>query len=385
MAEPPSENRADRLTALASEGIALAMASGDTRAVERWSSIVSRMVPLLRAADLRNGAPVAAEQFVLGVDLDNVVFDEVDAVRKAIAKRFDVDPSDIPDPTSYDYEVSWPDHVPSRAAYEEIWDGAVRDGHLANMDPYPDATLVLQNLARLGIRIEVVTARIGWPGRHAVTLATTAAALDEHDIPYDAIHFTDRKDRVITDMHIDDADHHVGRLVASGRPVVLFHQAYNGPSSAAPNLQPQGEPQPASFGSLPLTAPPDGVPWVHPYGVGSDGAGRSRMVVQVPVARSWREVEALIIERVFAEGFDIARHRVKPGIGFRQRADQALDRGETVIVRGTPDTTTTEPTRPASLLTPVRPGTQAPTAPSQLSANERALLFGNGLGESVSL
>ena len=75
--------------------------------------------------------------------------------------------------------------------------------------------------------IRLITHRLYANWGHAVAVADTVAWLDAHGIPYRDLCFLGQKPQVEADAYVDDAPHNIDALRAAGNTVIVFDQPYN--------------------------------------------------------------------------------------------------------------------------------------------------------------
>ena len=73
----------------------------------------------------------------------------------------------------------------------------------------------------------MITHRLYVNWGHAEAVADTVQWLDAERIPYRDICFLGRKPEVEADCYVDDAPHNIAALRASGNDVIVFDQPYN--------------------------------------------------------------------------------------------------------------------------------------------------------------
>jgi 5'-nucleotidase len=166
-----------------------------------------------------------ASRLVLGVDLDGVCADYEGALRQAVARQLDRDPSTLGPQTSMDAYVEWGLDATS---FEEAHRRAVvEDRIFRTMRPVPDAPASLWRLSDQGVWIRIITNRLLFNGIHEASAADTAWWLDAHGLPYRDLCFIGDKPDVGADVYVDDSPDNVVRLRAVGRATIVFDQPYN--------------------------------------------------------------------------------------------------------------------------------------------------------------
>lgn len=190
--------------------------------------------------------------FVFGVDLDGVCGDYTAAFRQVVAEVRGVDPSTLPEDRSWDFS-EWGIHSPEE--FDRLHKIAVLEHRIfRDMPAFPGAAEALWRLSDAGVWIRIITHRLFTNWGHATAVADTVAWLDKNGIPYRDICFLGAKPQVEAQCYVDDASHNVIALREAGNHVIVFDAPYN-------------------------------------------------RDVDGPRARSWDEVEALVVERAAELGF----------------------------------------------------------------------------------
>lgn len=170
--------------------------------------------------------PARDDEFVLGVDLDNVCGDYTDAFRASVAADWGVDPATLEGPESYDFS-DW--GISSRDQFESLHRRAVDVRRIfKTMKPIPGASETLWRLSEdCQVRIRIITYRLCVPRGHKRAAADTVAWLDEHGIPYRDLAFLAKKDELGADCYIDDSPGNIAALRGTGAAAVVFDQPFN--------------------------------------------------------------------------------------------------------------------------------------------------------------
>ena len=192
--------------------------------------------------------------FILGVDLDGVCGDYTTAFRAVVAEAKGVTPEALGDARSWDFH-EWGIHGPDE--FDQLHRLAVLEHRMfRHMEAIDGASDALWRLSDAGVWIRIITHRLCVNWGHAIAVADTVAWLDDTGIPYRDICFLGAKPEVEADAYIDDAAHNVEALRAAGNQVIVFDA---------------------------------------PYNQGVDG----------PRARSWADVERLVLDEVAASGLPL--------------------------------------------------------------------------------
>lgn len=165
---------------------------------------------------------------IIGLDLDNTVFDYTGGLRDAIAKQLGVTDMEAhylaySDPTSYGMN-NWPDFP---EAFHDFHTKAVDEGLYQILEIYPRASELLWKLSDAGHHIRIITSRFVKNGQNHRVVTDTGISLDNNDIPYRDIMFTGLKVDIFADVYIDDSPKNIELLKAAGRQVIIYDAPYN--------------------------------------------------------------------------------------------------------------------------------------------------------------
>ena len=192
--------------------------------------------------------------FIFGVDLDGVCGDYTTAFRAVVAEDQGVAPESLSETRSWDFH-EW--GIDGPAEFDRLHRLAVLEHRIfRHMPAIEGASEALWRLSDAGVWIRIITHRLYVNWGHAIAVADTVAWLDESGIPYRDICFLGAKPEVEADAYIDDAAHNIEALRAKGNHVIVFDTSYN-----------QG--------------------------------------LEGPRARSWDEVEQLVLDQVAASGLPL--------------------------------------------------------------------------------
>jgi 5'(3')-deoxyribonucleotidase len=224
---------------------------------------------------------VVGSEFVLGVDLDGVCGDHRAAFATVVAEELGVDPASLPPQRSWEFSEWGLD----AEEFERLHRKAVSTHHMFRSMPIVEGCAeALWRLSDAGVWIRLITHRLYANWGHATAVGDTVAWLDARGIPYRDLCFLGHKPQVEADAYVDDAPHNVGALRATGATVIVFDQPYNRELAA-------------------------------------------------PRARSWSEVERLVLELVASSGRPVQGqlpvgeappHRLGRRLPTEEAADQAL-------------------------------------------------------------
>ncbi len=165
-----------------------------------------------------------APSFVFGVDLDGVCADYTLGFRAIVAEAKDVDPDSLPEERSWGFDEWGLDE----AEFARLHKFAVTERRLFRTLPTIEGCAeALWRLSDAGVWIRIITHRLYTNWGHAEAVADTVAWLDDARIPYRDICFLGAKPQVEADVYIDDAPHNVEALRAAGNDVIVFEAPYN--------------------------------------------------------------------------------------------------------------------------------------------------------------
>ena len=213
------------------------------------------------------------DTFVLGVDLDGVCADYTAAFADVVAAERGCRPDELPRARSWSFE-EW--DVEGLGGFDRLHRVAVLEKRMFRSMPVVDGCAeALWRLSDAGVWIRIITHRLIVNWGHQIAVADTVAWLDDKGVPYRDLCFLGTKPEVEADLYVDDAPHNVEALRAHGNDVIVFDQPYN----------------------------------AH---------------VPAPRARSWIEVEELVLARMTDRGIPI--QAPLPGVGgdpdrLRRRMD----------------------------------------------------------------
>jgi phosphoglycolate phosphatase-like HAD superfamily hydrolase len=161
----------------------------------------------------------------VGVDLDGVVFDFVDSLRRHLTATLGRPAETMPDASTWDF-------------YADDW-GLTLEEFLAHCHeaanagvlfttgaPYPGVVDGLQSLLDAGHSVHLVTDRAGF-GAPGVAQAQTQAWLADNRVPFTSLTLTSDKTSVPTDVFIEDRPKFFTELTAAGVPTFLRSHRYN--------------------------------------------------------------------------------------------------------------------------------------------------------------
>jgi 5'(3')-deoxyribonucleotidase len=168
------------------------------------------------------------DTFVFGVDLDGVVADFYEGLRKVAAEWLGVNIETLTKEVTY----GLPEWNLKPEVYLELHKFAVTQRQLfKNLEPIPGAPVALRNLSRKDVRIRIITHRLFIKYFHQQAVQQTIEWLDYHDIPYWDLCFMAEKIAVGANLYIEDTPKHVEELRAQKLQVIVFSNSTN------PNLE----------------------------------------------------------------------------------------------------------------------------------------------------
>jgi 5'(3')-deoxyribonucleotidase len=166
------------------------------------------------------------EQFVLGVDLDDVV-GAFYAFLRPIAAEWLGMPLDA---LLQDVSYGLPEWMGSRTGeYEQLHRFAVTQKDLfRKLAPIDGAAAALRRLARnQEIRIRIITHRLYTKHTHQLAVRQTTEWLDAQGIPYWDLCFMREKGAVDANLYIEDSPSNIRDLQDAGKHVVIFSNSTN--------------------------------------------------------------------------------------------------------------------------------------------------------------
>lgn len=173
------------------------------------------------------------KRFVVGLDLDGVVFDYVDAFAEVVSLCKGVPVAEIPEPREWDFVAAgWP--IDSQEEFLELHRyGVVHRAMFLTGDEIPGASDGVWRLNDAEIEPRIVTHRLITHGDHPTVISDTVRWLSmlrpdgRPRVPARSYAFYEDKEQAGADVYVDDAPHKVTQLRQAGRPTIVFNQPYN--------------------------------------------------------------------------------------------------------------------------------------------------------------
>jgi 5'(3')-deoxyribonucleotidase len=163
--------------------------------------------------------------FILGVDLDGVVGDFYESMRKIAAEWLDKPLEDLTREVSYGLQ-EW--DIDEFGGYERLHRFAVTQRNIfRDMEPVKNAPAILRKLSSREIRIRIITHRLFLKYSHRTTIKQTVDWLDNYDIPYWDLCFLKDKGAVGAHIYIDDAPENIIKLRKQGCKTIVFSNSTN--------------------------------------------------------------------------------------------------------------------------------------------------------------
>jgi len=164
-------------------------------------------------------------KFILGVDLDGVVGDFYDTIRKIAAEWLDKPLESLTADVSYGLD-EW--GLGEFGGYDRLHRFAVTQRNIfRDMEPIKNAPAILRKLSTLDIRIRIITHRLFLKYSHRTSVTQTVDWLDKYDIPYWDICFMKDKGAVGAHVYIDDAPENIINLRKLGCKTIVFSNSTN--------------------------------------------------------------------------------------------------------------------------------------------------------------
>lgn len=160
----------------------------------------------------------------VGVDLDGVVVNFVDALRSS----WGLDPTEFLDPFKWEIWECW------GMTKENFvrWSDESYETHLFyKAEPYPGAVEALHELHELGHSVHIVTAR-----HHPVGRRDTVAWLEDHGVHYDSLTFSDDKTCVPVDVFVEDNLPNAEACAKAGVKSFLMDRPWNQADTEVPRV-----------------------------------------------------------------------------------------------------------------------------------------------------
>lgn len=171
------------------------------------------------------------EEYVFGVDLDQVGFDYAQGVRQIILdSNNELTVDDFPELIDYCFVVSkWPT-LKTIEDYQRTHIAGVEQGFFQTLDVYEGFPQTIKMLRENGVVIRIITHRI-FPGSSpAKSISDTAHALENAGVEYDEICFAKRKSDVRCDALVDDSPKNIldwKERNDDNSPCIIFDHPYN--------------------------------------------------------------------------------------------------------------------------------------------------------------
>jgi 5'(3')-deoxyribonucleotidase len=163
--------------------------------------------------------------FIFGVDLDGVVGDFYEAVRKIAAEWLNKPLETLTKEVSFGLREWGLDEF---GGYDRLHRFAVTQRNIfRDMEPIENAPAILRKLSSQGIRIRIITHRLFLKFSHRTTITQTVDWLDNYDIPYWDICFMNDKGAVGANVYIDDAPENINNLRKQGCNTIVYSNSTN--------------------------------------------------------------------------------------------------------------------------------------------------------------
>lgn len=161
---------------------------------------------------------------VLGVDLDEVVFQYIEGFRTWLRERRNIEaPSGMPPFYSF-AESGW---FETEEEFKRLHGEAVAEDLYRFLTPVEGAIDTLWELSDAGYTLNIVTSRFVNPGQHWKVVTSTAESLEHHNVPHHNLSFMKDKTLQRSHLYIDDSPHNIKALGDAGIPIVIFDVPYN--------------------------------------------------------------------------------------------------------------------------------------------------------------
>lgn len=167
-----------------------------------------------------------ARPFIVGVDIDGVLYRLVEVLRDWLHTRRNIPLSALTDPSVYSLEESW--GITGKFLVEEMIAGVKAGEVFWKGGAYESGLVGLRALKDAGFYIRLITAR-DLPGVEALCYEATTHWLNSPGVEatYDDLVLTSDKASVECDYLIDDYEKHVRAAHSIGRPAILMRRRWN--------------------------------------------------------------------------------------------------------------------------------------------------------------
>jgi 5'(3')-deoxyribonucleotidase len=164
-------------------------------------------------------------KFVLGVDLDGVVADFYEGMRKVAAEWLGVPLESLTKKVTQGLSEWGLDEL---GGYDPLHRFAVTQRDLfKNLPPIPGAPVALRKLSTRDVRIRIITHRLYIKYFHQEAVRQTIEWLDHHDIPYWDLCFMKDKAAVGANLYVEDSPSNVESLRRDGHETIVFANSTN--------------------------------------------------------------------------------------------------------------------------------------------------------------
>lgn len=170
---------------------------------------------------------MSKQDFVLGLDLDNVCADYTAGFRKYVAEVQGRDESEYPNPTDWDFVQCEGWNIDSREHFEELHAGAVKSGMMRNLPEMEGCSEALWRLSDAGVYIRIITHRLVIKRLHLMTGVDTLEWLENSNLPYRDICMVATKVDVGADLYLDDGPRNILAMQQAGLECAVFDAEYN--------------------------------------------------------------------------------------------------------------------------------------------------------------
>ena len=158
----------------------------------------------------------------LGIDLDGVVYNFVDALREYLVQQRGFPRYELGESTSWNFfKDNW---GMDTQTFLSLFRDGVQSGHIfVTGEPEPGSIEALTTLREAGHSIHICTYRTIGPR----AIPSTVAWLDIHGVPYDTITFAEDKTIIKADAFVEDKVENFEALEGVGTRSIIFDQKWN--------------------------------------------------------------------------------------------------------------------------------------------------------------
>jgi 5'(3')-deoxyribonucleotidase len=164
-------------------------------------------------------------RFVLGVDLDGVCAAFYEGLRPLAEEWLNVELDSLSQQFTFGLREWGFENIEQYRRFHR-WAVTERD-LFKNLDPLPNAPVVLRRLSERGIHIRIITHRLFIAHLHRLGAQQTIEWLDYHGIPYRDLCLVADKTAVGADLYVEDTPSNITALRTAGLHTIVFSNPTN--------------------------------------------------------------------------------------------------------------------------------------------------------------